>query len=347
MKFYNYSDKNLFIISNLCNNFNQLFKLLERSNPLKKIRPRNIQSMYANSVILVIGNCEIGLRNEQYYLNLFTQFHDYLCKNNIVILFVRGSSDNPQYFSEEKINFSNIKTIPDYSVVKTRDYTTLCVGGGISLDRIWRKEQESLINRYKSNEKKQLYWENEACVYNQELIDEILKNNIQIDSMISYLSPTFATVPNHFNQIKWFKCDKNLQEDISNNQKVLSKIHETLNNHGIELKFWGYAYCHEYRTTIETVYDKSLLSLSLTDNYQLTSPYQIMEQLKPRDKKIVTSKMLNNDMFFALASSSPLRSFDVIDANGNHLNEREMTDNEGDMIDNVEDNDIEWRVLYE
>lgn len=62
------------------------------------------------------------------------------------IVFVRGNHDNPAYFDGAMFNAKRFIAVPDYSILQACNHTILCVGGAISIDRIYRK-----INGKKEN----------------------------------------------------------------------------------------------------------------------------------------------------------------------------------------------------
>ncbi|MBR6517545.1 MAG: metallophosphoesterase [Bacilli bacterium] len=199
---------------------------------------------YSNSVIIVAGDCGIGFNKLQYYIDTFKNVNKLLEINNSFLLFIRGNHDDPSYFTEDKFGFSNIKCLSDYSIVKTKEYTTLCVGGGISIDRIWRKTQESRINRFSHNNKKSLYWENEQVIYDESLIDEIVSNGIVINSVISHSCPSNMFPIDKHGGKSWFKLDKNLLKDIREERENLLKIYNKLRSVNQKPIFWAYGHFH-------------------------------------------------------------------------------------------------------
>ena len=200
---------------------------------------------YKNSLIFVCGDCGLGFNREQYYIDLFGKYNEMLSQINATILFVRGNHDDPMYFTNEKINFSHIKTVPDYSIVKTMYFTTLCIGGAISIDRIWRKQQEVRINKYTHSHKKKLYWENEGIVVDEALLNEIIHlGDVKVDSIISHSAPAFVFPTTKPTCKEWLKLDKNLRADMQTERNNLSFIYDFLTNHGVELTFWAYGHFH-------------------------------------------------------------------------------------------------------
>ena len=277
MKYYDRSETKLFVCGDIHGKFKDFFHrvktFIDNSSPtdsddamfgnlvrfIRKNKYNRPHDSYNNTTIIVCGDCGIGFNKEQYYIDLFNKYNETFSQSNTMILFVRGNHDDPSYFDGEKINFSHIKAIPDYSIVKTLDNTTLCVGGAISIDRIWRKQQENIINKYKKNNKKKLYWENENCEYNEAALNEIIDNKISIDSIISHSSPKFAQPQLKPNADKWFKIDKNLKQDIHQERKILENIYNFLTSKNVKLKFWCHGHYHEFIFSKKD--DMSLISL--------------------------------------------------------------------------------------
>ena len=201
-----------------------------------------------NSLIIVLGDCGIGFNKPKYYEYIFEKENEYLAQNNIHILMIRGNHDDPSYFNEEKIDYSNIKTIQDYSVILTQQGNILCVGGAISSDRTWRKREEERINKYRKNSSfiKKLYWENEAPYLNNEIVNFLQSNNLKVTILATHSSPSFnlsSLSTNHINN--WALVDENLVDDIEAERQVLDSLFTLLkdNNHNIE--FWYHGHYHQ------------------------------------------------------------------------------------------------------
>lgn len=196
---------------------------------------------YSNSIFIFAGDCGIGFNKPKYYTDLFEKFNKVLNYNNSFIIFVRGNHDDPSYFDGETINLSNIKAVPDYSVISAKGHNILCVGGAISIDRTWRKKQENRINRFSVNNKKKLYWDGEAPVFNEDALREIAENTV-IDIVVSHSSPSFATPENHGFIDEWVDEDVNLKSDIKNERIVFDKIFNTLRELNSQPKYWAYGH---------------------------------------------------------------------------------------------------------
>lgn len=98
-----------------------------------------------NTLFIVAGDCGFGFCETNYYHYLYnSKINRSLGKKGNAVLFIRGNHDDPAIFDGNTFNKKRAICIPDYSVVKTALHNILCVGGAISIDRSWRKEQSNL-----------------------------------------------------------------------------------------------------------------------------------------------------------------------------------------------------------
>lgn len=238
---------------------------------------------YNNSVIFVTGDCGFGFNKPQYYVDLLTKYNKLFESTNTTIFFIRGNHDDAAYFDGEMINFSHIKAIHDYSVVKTQQLSTLCVGGAISIDRLWRKQHEVLINKYKKHSPKKLYWENEAFVFDETQLNELLANGITIDSVITHSAPKFAPPTSKKDIGKWIKLDKNLKHDIDKERNDLTKLHTYLVQNKQILRFWSYGHFHQFTNTTTENDGTTTVFLGCADNFQIMSPLEEIASSRPFD----------------------------------------------------------------
>ena len=199
-------------------------------------------SVLSNSIIFVTGDCGIGSRDEKYYIDLLEKCNKILGYNNAYLLFIRGNNDNPAFFDGEKIDLSNIKAVPDYSVIEAMGKNILCVGGAISTDRLWKKEQEKRINQFKHDCPKMLYWEDEAPIIDKDKMDEIFKEYDKIDYVISHSSPSFTNPTQCQGIEEWEKADANLKKDIQNERVTMDRIFEYLRDNDRKPVFWSYGH---------------------------------------------------------------------------------------------------------
>ena len=114
-----------------------------------------------DALIIVAGDCGIGFDVPSFHEQLYKRLEKTLEKLNCCLLLVRGSHDDPAYFEKEFLSFPRMKTVPDYSVLRFRQRTILCVGGAISIDRRFRLSRMRFDQEKEKNVRK-LYWEQEA-----------------------------------------------------------------------------------------------------------------------------------------------------------------------------------------
>ena len=199
-------------------------------------------SFYSDAIIISAGNNQIGFNSDSYYEKIFGKMNEILAKNNTTILFIRGNNDDPSFFREEKINFSNVKTIPDYSVAKTNYGNILCVGGGLSVDRVWRKKQQDRLSSISSNKKKILYWKDEMPIFDGDKMNELSESGIKISGVVSHVAPTFAFPDIADSLDDWCSKDADLAHDIENERLVMDKIYDALRSMRNRPSFWFYGH---------------------------------------------------------------------------------------------------------
>ena len=97
-----------------------------------------VQYQMTDTLIVVAGDCGFGFSRPGYYEDIYMKLSGRLAKANNWIVFIRGNHDNPAYFDGQQVNYKRWKAVPDYSVIKVCGHTILCIGGAISIDRVWR-----------------------------------------------------------------------------------------------------------------------------------------------------------------------------------------------------------------
>lgn len=228
-----------------------------------------------HSIIFVCGDCGFGFNKETYYIDLLKKYNEFLKKNDCILLYVRGNHDDPAYFSEKKINFSNMKTIPDYSFILTKDINILCVGGGLSIDRTWRENLEFRKNLHNTGkDKKKFYWEDELPIYDEKKIDEIIKEGYNIDCIVTHTAPSFVEEP-ETGIDEWIKTDKTIFDDMIKERMALDKLYSKLFQSKQLPKVWSYGHFHkDYKNIIgQTIYKCNNTQYKPTSYKELIKKY--------------------------------------------------------------------------
>ena len=99
----------------------------------------------ANKLIISTGSAQLGRYEPGYHDKVLGDLNGFLEEQRIKLLLVRGGDDDPSYY-DGRVDYSNIKAIPDYSMVTVNatyskehgiefcddQRKILCIGGGMS-----------------------------------------------------------------------------------------------------------------------------------------------------------------------------------------------------------------------
>lgn len=196
-----------------------------------------------NHIFIVCGDCGFGFNQDDSIEKTLSEISKkYLQKYNNYIFFIRGNHDDPSYFTYkiEKHHYSpNIFLIPDYSIIKCYDCHTdglfcnttlqksiLCIGGGISIDRYRRVENET-------------YWKGETTSFNPYIMSKYTK----IDTVVTHSAP-FMVQPLLKERLAYFlEKDKELENDLIVEGGVMDAIFNYLTKHH-NITGWFYGHYH-------------------------------------------------------------------------------------------------------
>ena len=198
---------------------------------------------FRDTLVIIAGDYGIGFEQPEYYQQVYQRIAKTLKKNNCGLLLVRGNHDDPEYFERELISFPRMKTISDYSVVRFRDRTILCVGGAISIDRRYRIGQMQ-INEIKGHPSRKFYWENEAPQFSEQQMEAIKKQGLRIDTVVTHTAPSFCYPTTKKGIEMWMAYDPDLGKDIDDERATMDKIHNRLLADGHPLAQWYYGHYH-------------------------------------------------------------------------------------------------------
>lgn len=210
--------------------------IMDKHKPNKKITKDNIRKQTSSgTVIIVAGDSGLGINSFEYYDKAFSKLNEVLEYNNTYLIFVRGNHDDPSLFNGEVINYSNIKAIPDYSIVETMQYNILCIGGGISVDRSWSIEHGKRIG-------KQTYWKNEATACDEKSIHDYIATGNKISMVVSHVGPSFTTETDKGTISKWVENDSELMSDIFKENEAIDMSYVLLNSLNSTPIYWAYSH---------------------------------------------------------------------------------------------------------
>ncbi len=212
----------------------------------------------ADTAIICLGDCGMGFSTIEGTKKAMYKLNEYCKSNNCHIYMFRGNHDDPSYYAEGKIAMSNIKLIPDYTVIGYKGANILCIGGATSIDRSYRmRKYEAEVSSYlrfhpnSSNEDieklPKLYWYDEQPVYDEDKLDKI---DINIDYVCTHTCPSFAMPLTKEGLSEWYLHDMLLYSDVDNERKVMDMIYHKLLTKGSKIKKWLYGHYH-YHNSME------------------------------------------------------------------------------------------------
>lgn len=253
MKHYETFNQPIYVISDTHGNFEYLLLKLKEYTHIN------------HCVLIISGDIGFGVMPLDEYLHICEELNNFCLERHIKLYMVRGNHDDPSYFTEEKINFCNVKTVPDYSVITVGDEHILCVGGGVSIDRKYRiarfEKRKQLFHDlistdpmfcaiHELSEPLPSYWEDELPVYDEEKLKEINDMGINISYIVSHTSPKFCFKYNKDGIATWINNDPSLNEVLDIERDVMTNIYQFLKDNNHLVKTWVYGHFHAHNDEI-------------------------------------------------------------------------------------------------
>jgi UDP-2,3-diacylglucosamine pyrophosphatase LpxH len=200
----------------------------------------------SDTYIFQVGDFGVGYLREKREIERLDKINQYLKERNIIMYVIRGNHDDPNYFNGDHV-FSNLNFLPDYSIIEVEDKKILCIGGAISTDRKYRKQESDMLvkNKLRAN-----WWEDENFIFKEDLLKEIGG----IDTVITHVAPHYCK-PIGFTPFfdHYFKSDENLKEDMINERQNMTKLFQILNkNNYVKYHFYGHYHKSEITDNLYT-----------------------------------------------------------------------------------------------
>lgn len=234
-----------------------------------------VQYQMRNTLLIVAGDCGFGFENKGYYENIVKRNAKRMNESNNWILFIRGNHDNPAYFDGDSFKHKRFIAIPDYSVINANGHTLLCIGGAISIDRLYRMDawEQNLkkIHKYThfsySEDKfhTNYYWPNEFPYYNEDLLSVITAAH-QIDAIITHTAPSFCELQNKNGLQQWALNDEYLLADVQKERETMDAVFEKMKCTHQPLSHWFYGHFHQsWHSSIDGILFKMLDIMEFTE----------------------------------------------------------------------------------
>jgi UDP-2,3-diacylglucosamine pyrophosphatase LpxH len=154
-----------------------------------------IEKSIENCYIICVGDLGIGFNYSfKGEIEACKTFNKFLKERNINFLSIRGNHDDPTFFKgASRLNFTNFELLEDYTVRELNGEKFLFVGGAVSIDRLFRKQDIS-------------YWIDEIFVLDESKI-------VECDVLITHSAPNWIG-PNSKSGLEgWCDRDPNLWDE--------------------------------------------------------------------------------------------------------------------------------------
>lgn len=172
---------------------------VDRPRPRKKtkaVREKN------NTCLITVGDCGFKNKKVDTILKELGPLNERLAANGNFVFMLRNCDDNPSFFNENKISLSNIKLLPDVSILCGKKFgNILCIGGGVSYNKVWKEKFSNATG-------KEIFFSNERTSLNKDELNEIL-SKMKINAVVSYSCPSFCNPSDSSNTVlkKWVNTE--------------------------------------------------------------------------------------------------------------------------------------------
>lgn len=210
---------------------------------------KTIKNVDAENIdIFHVGDFGVGFISESQDRKNLEDLNNALKERNCTMYVARGNHDNPYYF-DGSWEWSNLKLVPDYTVIETNGDRVLMVGGAVSIDRKPRLKEAMMYAR--QNVDKDFYWHDEVFV----LDEEKLRGIKGVRYVITHSAPYFVEPINNTKNLPYshgglvehfvIEGDTKLKDDLNKERQDIAKMYEILKENNYIQK-WMYGHFHRH-----------------------------------------------------------------------------------------------------
>ena len=193
--------------------------------------------------IIQVGDFGVGFSTLDKEKRSLSMFHDLFVKNNVIVWAIRGNHDFKPYFDNDPFGFSNIRLIPDYTVLELEGNKILCVGGAVSVDREWRYTNAQRRGDFEI-QPGQSWWSDEIFVLEKEKIVDLKGINI----VVTHTCPSYCPPDNTFSFGPFVEGiirdtgDVGLKTDLNVERQAMTELFHLLkiNGNNVENHYYGH-----------------------------------------------------------------------------------------------------------
>jgi predicted phosphodiesterase len=216
--------------------------------------------------IVQVGDFGVGFSTFEKEKRMLEMYHQKLVKNNVFVWAIRGNHDYKPYFDNDPFGFTNIKLVPDYTVLNLCDKNILCIGGAVSVDRMLRMTKNQKEGIHDGNELKS-WWPDE--VFNLDV--DKLSSYRDIDIVVTHSSPDYCPIDNTFGFGPFVEGiiketgDTELKNDLLVERNQLTRAFQILNeNNNITHAYYG----HFHRSDVINMYGVTHRLLNVSELWE-------------------------------------------------------------------------------
>ena len=193
--------------------------------------------------IIQVGDFGVGFALLDKERRTLGMFHDLFVKNNVIVWAIRGNHDFKPYFDNDPFGFSNIRLVPDYTVLELEGKKILCVGGAVSVDREWRYTGAQRRGEFNVMPG-QSWWKDEVFVLEKEKVVDLKGINI----VVTHTCPSYCPPDNTFGFGSFVEGiirdtgDVGLKTDLNVERQAMNDLFHYLkiNGNNIDNHYYGH-----------------------------------------------------------------------------------------------------------
>jgi predicted phosphodiesterase len=193
--------------------------------------------------IIQVGDFGVGFSTLEKEKRMLEMYHGLLVKNNVTVWAIRGNHDYKPYFDNDPFGFTNIKLVPDYTVLEICDKKILCVGGAISVDRMWRYTKCQRGGDFTTRLGNESWWPDETFILDIDKIQDLRDINI----VVTHTCPDYCPPDNTFGFGPFVEGiiretgDIDLKVDLMVERNAVTEMFTILNmNNNIDEHYYGH-----------------------------------------------------------------------------------------------------------
>lgn len=208
-----------------------------------------------NENFIQVGDFGLGFNKLEKEQQLMFDLNEHLVANNNMLYVIRGNHDDPKYWTTNIYDFSNIKLVPDYTVLTIEEKKILFVGGAISIDRVIRATGSE-------------WWPDEVFVYDEEKLKEL--DLAGLNYVVTHSAPRFVH-PRVFGSVvyTYTAIDPKLEDDLNAERDKISQLYDYLDK--IDLAPQKYFYGHFHASHREQIEDTEFVLVGIDQFLEIRS----------------------------------------------------------------------------